>query len=245
MFFDCVHQFANALVLTGDCTHNLGPPFIFSLVKVKHHFDFQVQAFHAFPISLVNGKNIAYLQDASLDGLNIISKSRNQYYQCGVGSFYDIYFRLSHADCFNNDNIFACRVKNLDDFGSFTGHSAETATGCHATDKHTIIHCQFVHPDAIAQDGAAGKRATGIHRDNADGFTPAAVFFGQLVGQSAFAGPGRSGNTNDISMSRMGIKCLHDFCSMLIFVFYGCNSSRYGQLGTVQQLCNDIHKSTT
>jgi hypothetical protein len=73
----------------------------------------------------------------------------------------------------------------------------------HAADEHAGVLCVRLHPQAIAEDGAAGERAGGVHGNDADGFVGLARFGGEAIDQRAFTGARRASDADEIGVSGM------------------------------------------
>jgi len=79
-----------------------------------------------------------------------------------------ITLRLPDADRLDEDPREAEGVHELDDVARRGGEASETAAGGHAADEDVGVERVGLHPDAVAQDGAARERARRVDGDHAD-----------------------------------------------------------------------------
>ena len=75
---------------------------------------------------------------------------------------------LAHADRLDQDPVEPRRIEQVAHFARGRGQAAEGAAAGHAPDVDALVEGDGFHADAVAQQGAAGERAGGIHRDDAD-----------------------------------------------------------------------------
>ena len=188
------------------------------IVKIQHHIDFADEFIRTVKIGLVDGEHIADLQDARLNGLNIVAHTGDQNDHGSVRRPHNVHLGLPDTDGLDKDDIFAERIHDLYRVSSLVRKPAKAAARSHTADKYALVERQVVHTDAVAQDGAAGKGACGVDGDDADSFPAFAVFLGNLIRHGAFPSTGGSRNAEDIGVSRVWIKSLHDVRRALALV---------------------------
>ena len=82
--------------------------------------------------------------------------------------------------------------------------------GGHAADVNPGVEVMLLHADAVAQNGAAGEGAGGVHGDNADGLALLAGVRRQPVSEGALAGARRPGDADAVGAPKRGGDALHD-----------------------------------
>ena len=91
-------------------------------------------------------------------------------------------------------------------FRDTSRQAAQTAARGHAADEDALVAGQVAHPHPVAQQRAAGERATGVHGDDADAPAAPPEDLGQFVNQAALAGAGRAGDADDVGVARGSIE---------------------------------------
>src|SRR5207248_7576394 len=84
-----------------------------------------------------------------------------------------------------------------------------TAAG-HAADEHALIEEAIAHPDAIAEDRAAGERARRIHRHDRHAVVALPVLGCEPRDERALAAAGRPGDTDAARAACLGIEGAKD-----------------------------------
>ena len=158
------HEFRHTLALRSDGFKDLGPPAVFGvglLAHVDHGDQVLVGAVNALPVGFVDDKEVANLQDAGLNGLDIISHARDGDHNGGMGGAGDLHLVLAHAHGLHQDKVFAHGIQDVDDGPGRGGESPEMPSGGQGADENAFISGVALHPDAVPQDGAAGKGLVG------------------------------------------------------------------------------------
>jgi hypothetical protein len=113
---------------------------------------------------------------------------------------------VAGSDRFNEHDVVARRVEDCDDV---SGGGSETAQGTprrHAADEHPGVGGEILHADAVAEDRPVRERAGGVNGDDTQLSAQFAVFTRQGAGQCALAGPGGTGNTDDMRIPALWIE---------------------------------------
>ncbi len=138
-----------------------------------------------------------------------------------VGRLRDVDLALPDPDGLDDHHPEAGGIEDVAcGLGGFA-ESAEGASGRQAAHEHVVVLGPAVHPDAIAQQRAARKRARGVHGH--DGHTLAATSKGsnQTVGQRRLAGAGRSGDTDPPGGPGVRVESVHQALRALEAVLDG------------------------
>src|SRR5262245_1826527 len=93
----------------------------------------------------------------------------------------------------------------MDGFSNSRRHPATASSGGEAPDKNTIVDKMVAHPNAVAQDGSGGEKASGVHRQNSDRLSPPPIFSGHAIDEAAFARSGRACHSYNMRSSRMRV----------------------------------------
>src|SRR5437899_1441018 len=79
----------------------------------------------------------------------------------------DLDLVLSDPDRLDDDDVFARGVEDERCVAGGAGEPAKMAAGRHAADEHARIARVRLHPQTVAEHGAAAERARRIDRDDA------------------------------------------------------------------------------
>src|SRR5512141_3189312 len=101
------------------------------------------------PVSFVDDQDVGDLQDAGLDGLDLIAHARGFDDERGMRQTSHIHFALSCAYRFDNDNLVACGGKDLYDGSRLLRKAAQRATRSHRADENARIAGQVTHAYAV------------------------------------------------------------------------------------------------
>src|SRR3989442_1058240 len=104
--------------------------------------------------------------------------------------------------------------------------AAQEAARGHRTDVDASIGGVTLHPDAIAQNRAAGERAGGIDGDDADSLLLLPVEGRQAIHQRALARTGSPSDAGQIGLSGRRKKASQDLDGSRVAVFDGGNGAR-------------------
>ncbi len=142
--------------------------------------------------------NVRDLEDAGLDGLDIVAQAWRRDDDRGVGGARDLDLVLADADRLDDDDVETGRVEDVDRVQRATGESAERAVGGHAAHEDAGVTGDVAHADAVAQDRAAGERGRRVDGDDADAAPGAADLRGELRHQRRLAAARHAGDPDDV-----------------------------------------------
>src|SRR5664280_992144 len=208
--FDRLHQFGDTFAFGGHRAED-GAGEAFG-VKFLFH------AVGAGAIALVDDEDVGDLHDAGLDGLHIVAHAGDQHHNRDLRHGGDLDFVLPDADGFDDDVIPAGGVHEVRQIGRSARQAAHGAAGGHGTDEDAGVGVVLLHADAIAQNGAAGDAAAGVHGEDGDCLAPLAQLPGEGVHQRAFARAGRAGDADDARLAGEGLEFTQGFQGLGIAV---------------------------
>ena len=150
------------------------------------------------PVALVDHDDVGHLQQAGLDRLDLVAHLGRLDDDRRVGRGGHLDLALARADGLDQDRV---EARGVEDSGRGRGRrreSAGVAARRHGADEDAVVGGVGLHPDAVAQDGAAGDRAGRIDRD--DGHRPpgAAQLRDQRRHERALARAGRPGDADQL-----------------------------------------------
>ena len=122
----------------------------------------------ALAVRLVDDEDVGNLHDAGLERLDIVARAGHERHDRDVGRADDVDFVLTDADRFDEHDVFAGGVEHQRRIAGRAGQAAEVSARRHAADEDALVGGVRLHPQAIAEHGAAGERAGGIDRDDPD-----------------------------------------------------------------------------
>src|SRR5262245_13749832 len=96
----------------------------------------------------------------------------------------------------------------------------------HAPDKNVAVAGMLLHPETVAQHGAASKRTRWIDGDDADGAVRRAKFAEEAINQRAFPGTWWSGYASEIGAAGVPEDLGDQVSSCRIVVFHLSNRAR-------------------
>ena len=130
---------------------------------------FLLHAVGAGLVGLVDHEDVGDLHDAGLDGLDVVAHAGDQHDHGHLRQDGDFDFVLPHAHGFDDDVVSAGGVHQARQVGGGAGQAADGAARGHGADEDAGIGVVLLHADAVAQDGAAGDAAAGVHGEDRDG----------------------------------------------------------------------------
>ncbi len=175
------------VLITGVRQSLRGVPRFEHLHQVLHRF------VRTGPIRLVHDQQVGDLDDAGLDGLNVVARSRNGQQTNGVDDAHHVDLLLTHAHRLHQDHVEAHRIEHADDATRGTRQSARLAAIRHASDEDTRVEIVLAHANAIAEDRAAGIWAGRIDRDDGNTRHSLSIGRGERRHQRALACARRPG----------------------------------------------------
>ena len=155
------------------------------------------QILHRFvgpgPISLVDDQDVGDFDDARLDGLNVVTRSRKREEAHRVDDRRDVDLLLPHPGGFHQDHVEPDGIEHTHDPSRRPRQTTLGATVGHAADEHAGIEVAIAHPDPVAENGAARVGTGRIHRDDCHPRDGAPVRGRQHRDQCAFSRAGGTG----------------------------------------------------
>ena len=118
--------------------------------------------------ALLTTKMSAISMMPALSACTSSPRARHQRDDRDVGRPDDVDFVLAHANGLDDDDVLAGGVEDERGVAGRARESAELAACRHAPDEHAGIGGVRLHPQPVAQHGAAGEGAGRIDRDDAD-----------------------------------------------------------------------------
>ena len=104
---------------------------------------------------------------------------------------------LAHADRLYQDQAFTHGLKQPHSGPCDRRESAVSAPGGHAADEDVGVDVVGLHPDAVAQDGPAGKRAGRVDGEYTNRLFVRPSLMHETIDQCALARAGRTSYTDD------------------------------------------------
>jgi hypothetical protein len=108
-------------------------------------------------VGLVHHEHVTDLQDAGLGGLDGITQARRDDHQGGIGQRGDLDLGLAHPHRFYQQDVEAGRVQHPQRLRRGAGQPAQMTPAGHGPDEDAIVGGVPLHPDPVAQQGAAGE----------------------------------------------------------------------------------------
>ncbi len=195
---DARDERVNAAIFGGHCAHNFGMPAEAIGRQLEHRLQLLLNAVGAFAFGFIQHKNVADFHQAGLHVLHVVAQAGNEHHQRAVRQAHDIDLILADADRFDEDDVFACCVKQQRNIRGGARQAAEKSAGGHRANENSFVVRVALHANAVAQNRAAGEWAGGIDRDNADRFAFFAITCGEPIDQRALARAGRAGDADHI-----------------------------------------------
>jgi len=155
----------------------------------------------------------------ALGEVNGVAQAGDQNQTSGVGDADDVHFILPHTDRFNDNDILAGSIEHLHHISSGLGQSAEKTARGHAANENARVGAETAHAHPVAEYCSSGKGAGRVHGHYAYGQALVTQSMGQLVGERALAGAGRSRNADHIGFAGVGIELFHARIGAIVFVF--------------------------
>ena len=103
--------------------------------KRLHRLDLALQALRAFPVGLVDDKNIGNLHDSGLERLHVIAHAGNQDHDGHIGQAHDVHLILADADGLDQHQVAPAGIEHRGHVGRGAGEPAERPARGHAADE--------------------------------------------------------------------------------------------------------------
>ena len=166
-------------------------------------------AIGAFAIGLVDHEHVGDLEDAGLDGLDLVAEPGHGDDDRGLRLRHDVDLVLPDADGLDDDDVEAHGVEHGDHVAGRARQAAEVAARGERADEDAVVGGVALHADAIAEDGAAGERRRRIDGDDADALASFAVVVDERVDDGRLARAGVAGDAEDVGAPGVRIEPLH------------------------------------
>src|SRR5438105_10680364 len=183
------------VVVWRDVRKRIPPPY------AEHHFYLLFQLVRAGPVALIDHIQVRNFHYPRFQGLDAVARFWNEDQDCRFGGGRHVELGLTHSDGFDENAI---EAERLEDVGDLFGRRREAtlgAPGRHRANEHARIETDGFHPNAIAQQRAAGKRTRRIDGDHADLEAAFAIGADQLFGERALSRARRSRDPDALGLS--------------------------------------------
>ncbi len=138
------------------------------LAEAEHVVQLAGGGVRAVAVGLVDDVHVADLQDSGLGRLDAVAHAGGEEDHRRVGLRGDLDLGLADADRLHEDHVAARRVQDADRLRGRPGESAEVAARRHGADVHAGVGGVLGHPDAVAEQRAAGERRGRVDGEDAD-----------------------------------------------------------------------------
>ncbi len=176
------------------------------LGEVEHRLEVPTGLAGAGTVGLVDDEQVGDLHQAGLVGLDGVAPPRVEDHQRGVGGRGHGHLLLSDPDGLDQDQRQADGAEDPEGVGDGGGQATQVAAGGHRPDEDLLVEGVVLHPDPVAQDGAAGegrRRVDGQYGHPVGAVEPPGPGLGdQPVGQRRLAGPGGAGDAHRVAGAR-------------------------------------------
>src|SRR5215510_9320001 len=146
--------------------HDPWPPR--TLAALEHELQVSDGRVDTWSVGLVHDEHVGDLEQPCLTGLDLVSPTRVQDDDGGVGRRRHTDLGLADPDRLDDDAAETGCIEHPHRLRCRSGQSAEVPTARHRADVHAGIRLVPDHPDAITQDGAARERARRVDREHRD-----------------------------------------------------------------------------
>ena len=200
MLLHVLEELVGALAGGGDRERHRWPP-AGELTQVQHVLQVAPGVGGPGPVGLVDHEDVRHLQQAGLVGLHGVAPARAHRHDRGVGGAGDVHLHLADAHGLHDDEVVPGGVEQPDRRQRRQGQPPRLAAARHGAHERSAGHRRAAHPHPVAEDGAAGQRGRGIHRQ--DGHPPA-VLGGNLreaVGEGGLADARCAGHAHNVGGS--------------------------------------------
>ena len=135
----------------------------------EHRPQLRRRALGTGPVALVDDDDVGDLEQARLDGLDLVAHLRRLEDDRRVGRGRHLHLALAGADRLEQDHLEAGGVENGRGGHRRGRQPAGMPARGHAPDEDAVVGRVGLHPHAVAQDRAAGDRRGRVHGDDGDG----------------------------------------------------------------------------
>jgi hypothetical protein len=120
----------------------------------------------ARPIALVDDDDVGDLEQARLDGLDLVAHVGRLYHHRCVGSGSHLHLALACADRLDQHDVETHGIEERRRSRGGRRQPTRMAARGHRPDEHPVVGGVGLHADAITEDGAAGDGAGWIDGHN-------------------------------------------------------------------------------
>ena len=173
-----------------------------------HRLDLSLRLVGSVPVRLVDDEDVGDLENPRLDRLDVVPKPRNDEHEIGVRNLDDLHLVLPDADRLDEDDVLPHRVHDVHDVDGGAGKPPEVPPGGEALDENALVERVLLHPDPVAEDGAAGIRARRVDRDDPDRLPALPQVRGDPVDEGRLPGARRPRHAEDVGAPRVPVQCL-------------------------------------
>ena len=191
-----------AMRLGGD---NGRTPSVGGWTGVQHHVQVPFQTLRTIAVGFVDHEQVGNFHDSGLDGLDGVAAFRHQRQNSRIRRGRYIELRLTDAHRFDDDEVSAERVEELDDTSGSSGQPALMPSGRHAADKDAGVQVMLLHADAVTQNCPARKGTRRVNGDNTDRLALLPGVRREPVREGALAGARRARDPDTIRSSQSGV----------------------------------------
>ena len=204
MILHLLHQFLHTDITLGFGSEDRWLPASFRVhIHFQHHRQLTGGLVRAITVGFVYHEEVSDLQNASLDGLNIVAHTRHHHHQGGMRQSDNINFILPDPYRLDDDHIHSHGIHDISHVSRRAGESSHVATGGEAPDEDAFIVCMTIHPDSVPEYGTTGKGTRRIDGNDTHPLTPFPVGGGDLIHQRGFSCAWRPGDTYKESIACM------------------------------------------
>ena len=204
MSTDGLPQLLDAVAGLSDGRQHGRSPGSFRPV-VEHVVEVGDRRLDAGAIGLVDHEDVTDFEQAGLGGLDAVTPAGVEDHEGGVGAFDDVDLGLPDANGFEDDVGESGRVEHDGRLGSGIRHSPELPPAGHRPGIDAGVGHAVLHPDAVTENGAAAE-GTGWVDEQRRHFIPAGTDLAdELVDEGALAGPGRTGDPDDVGIAGLRV----------------------------------------
>ena len=196
------HHLVEPAAGLGDGEDDRGLPAVRRAVAQRHHPpQLAADLLGAVAVGLVDDVDVADLEDAGLGGLDAVAEAGRHQHDGGVGEPGDLDLALADADGLDDHHVAAGRVQHPQRLRRRPGQAAEVAPRGHRPDVDARVGGVVLHPDPVAEQGAAGERRGRVDREHADPLVGPAELGDQRTGGRGLPDARRAGDPDDLRVA--------------------------------------------
>ena len=198
------------------------------LPDAERDFDLLPQLLRARPVRLVDHEDIGDLHDPRLQRLDAVTGLGDEHEDRRIRAAAHIELRLSDADGLDDDTIEGRGVEHIADLAGRRRESAQGTTRRHRADEDTAVERDRFHPDPVAEQRAARKRARRVDGDDRHAEPLRAPRADKTLGERRLPGARRSGDPDATGVAQPGVKAREELLEARPRVLDDRNGPREG-----------------